>query len=81
MSDFMLAEPSDPAEVQVCKRLWASVFRVGVEDAVNNTYNARYWLDSNDHHVGSFVWLCHIFGYDPDYIRSFVKGHYKEYQL
>lgn len=73
----MLAGTVDPVEVQVCKRLWAAVFRLGVEDAVDDKYSGRAWLNGQEHRPGSLSWLCELFGHDPDYIRRVVKGKYK----
>jgi hypothetical protein len=73
----MLASTSDPAEIVVCKRLWASVFRLGVEDAIVDKFSGRYWLDNTDHRPGSFSWLCELFGHNPTYIRIKVKAQYK----
>lgn len=38
-----------------------------------DAYNVRRevrWLASNDDHVGSFIWVCGVLGYDPQYIRN-----------
>lgn len=73
----MLAEAVDPIEIQICKRLWAAVFRLGVEDAISDIHRGRYWLNKDDHYPGSFTWLCDLFGHNHEYIRKVVKGKYK----
>lgn len=74
----MLEQATDPIEIQVCKRLWAAVFRMGIEDAINDIQGGRYWLCNDDRHcAGSFKWLCDLFGYNHEYIRNIIKNQYK----
>lgn len=68
---------SDPLEVRLCKQLWAAVFQLAVEDAINNAHGARDWVDEPRHGPGSFTWLCELFGYDSIFIRRIVEGKYK----
>lgn len=76
-----------------CRRLWAAVFRVGLQDAaagqralnrlrvskptatINDVSNhdqrqALRWIHSDEDEVGSFVWLCELFAYQPQAARD-----------
>ena len=56
--------------------LWSAVFRLGVIDAAHDWANDRphkpavAWVFSNDNFVGSFVWICDLFGLNPELARG-----------
>lgn len=74
----MLEEAVDPVEIQICKRLWAAVFHLGVQDAVADRNKGRYWLYKDDHYPGSFSWLCELFNHNHEYIRQLVVAKFKD---
>jgi hypothetical protein len=55
-------------------RLWAAVMTLRVKDyksrEPSNRDKARAWVSSSSELVGSFVWACHILGYDPRRVRA-----------
>lgn len=56
--------------------MWSAVFRLGIIDAAHEWAldkphkPAVHWVFSGDKHVGSFVWICDLFGTDPEKARS-----------
>ena len=67
-------------------QLWLAVLHKAVEDASTplrplvgeldgQAYEreARFWMDSLHGGVGSLVWICVIFGLDPEDVRGEVK--------
>lgn len=73
----MLEEANDPVEIRIYKRLWAAVFHLGVLDAIADRYKGRQWLSRNEHHPGSFSWLCELFGHNHEYVRKLVVNKYR----
>lgn len=65
--------PTLDPQTRACMNLWAEVFRVGLVDAAESVKKGcaePYWIMSNEDHIGSFVWRCELFDYNPDTIRS-----------
>lgn len=85
MNSILLDEvvPHD-SEVRPYLRLWAEVMRQGVGDFCtargrreNNNNPHAEWLYSNATGVGTFVWLCDLFEFDPDKARSQVLKNWR----
>lgn len=69
-------------------RLWAAVFRQGLQDWAAEDSGKRLranlpdnyqpgdsikWFESNTRAVGSFCWLCDLFEIHPDTARSMAR--------
>lgn len=56
-----------------CVKLWVGVFERAKEDyEMNNKFalNAELWFRSGNQHVGSFLWLCELFGWNPGSVKN-----------
>jgi hypothetical protein len=42
-----------------------------------NPGRTLYWLNSEDTHPGSLIWLCEIFGTEPETIRAYVNKNWR----
>ena len=75
-------DPSMDYQTKACIKLWASVFRVGLTDSARDFFNGRtnWWFDEANHsnYPGSFLWLCDLFGYDPDIARAKARMKFRE---
>lgn len=38
---------------------------------------AKRWIYSDDEHVGSFVWICHVLGFNPDGVRYGIQRNWR----
>ena len=62
------------------KKLWSSVLEKAIQDLQlqpgTRDYRLIYpsavqWFENTeDQGIGSFIWICNLFEYDPDKIRS-----------
>lgn len=80
-----LTAPSLDHETRACLRLWAASFaekiRAFVLERANREFNGvwHYWLlVEQDVYPGSFLWLCALFGRDPDAVRNSILMRWRE---
>lgn len=72
-------------QTEACIQLWAAVFNQGLSDIAaafkrrENPYTSEplRWLNSGNTSVGSFLWLCGIFGLEPELVRAKVGERYE----
>ena len=82
---FAVANPRGQ-EMDAHYDLWAEVLRFGVSEAMaemqaraagmpaNRYANAMDWLnESRDLGPGSFIWLCSLWGFDPERLRNCAR--------
>lgn len=61
-----------------CRKLWTAVLERAIEDALRggkywiHRENARFWFLSENHELGSFLWICDTVNLDPSLLRKFV---------
>lgn len=91
--DTVAGSPSVDATTKAYMSMWAEAFRLYIDDALKDmrasyrrTVNTE-WLYGKSHKPGSFLWLCHLFNFDPDQARrriqekaknGYTRGPYKK---
>ena len=69
--------PELDGETLACRALWAEVFRLGLRETISHCRReGRFtaWFESDARHPGSIGWLCDIFGFDIDVVRSRIRA-------
>src|SRR5262249_49911954 len=71
--------PSRQPADQPLHRLWLACVDIALQDlsAISSSSGHRWrlrhaaeaWIADHSHHVGSFTWICELFGIDPDVFR------------
>lgn len=63
-------------------RLWASVFHGGIKEycqALASGYAPAHpwirWVESEEHMIGSFSWLCELYGFEPFMARRLITAN------
>jgi hypothetical protein len=58
---------------QKYRDLWAAVLKQAIKDAkqsINSSLTSPgLWFSSNNHTVGSFLWICGVLNIDPVSVR------------
>ena len=68
---------------RACLRMWSAVFLHGLSDSAAHFFSTGqddWWIDrrNNAQHPGSVMWLCDLFGIDPDRARSTARANYRK---
>jgi hypothetical protein len=68
-------------QTTACLHLWAEVLRVAFSEAAGpgtrpgsaafaRRESARIWIRDDETRTGSFLWICSLFGLDPEVVRA-----------
>lgn len=77
--------PAVDSNIARIKKMWATCFHLGVEEYKEAVRRGKpelepaiEWLHCDEQRPGSFNWLCGVFNFDADRVRSEIAKRLEE---